>query len=468
MSTAMSWIDRLASWDDARWERRAARKRSASAPRIVMIIRHGEKPADPNDHGLSDRGLERARKIAGLFTRPTSSLEVAGLYQPKRLSASRGKTKSLRMIQTLADLSVALALPIDDRYDAEREYRKYGRWLAAQTAITLACLEHTAITRVVKAMGKVRGAPKGWPGDRFDVVLVLYSTDGGKTWMCYQVPELLLAGDRPTGLDGKRPAPPPPDRPVTPAPVPGPTPSPSPDPTPEPGPSPGPVPPDKPPGRPGDLLDLRSWKLTYTTAGPDAELVNLGPPEILTANRPPYFTMVRHPTLGPVALFDTTAGGATTAHSTYSRSELRELTPGGKPAAWSVAKGVHRLSLFGAVLAMPDDPRESGVVIAQIHDTKANNDQLEILRGTDGRMFMRVNGKSAGLPLLDVGWPLGKLYHLELLSSVGITDIVWNGSLIHRTSEIAGPDSYYKAGCYLNCHKGRARVAVKFLAVTHL
>lgn len=170
--------------------------------RVVQIIRHGEKPSDSNIHTLSDRGYERAFKIAWLFTR--DNLPERGLYRPDRLAASKGNTSSMRMVQTLTPLAgpKALNLPISSQYDWENAEKEVAAWLKAQAGVTLACGEHSALVAVGKEFKLSSGKlPGTWPDDRFDVVWVFVSTDGGKTWAFHQVPEmLLLPGDKTVGI----------------------------------------------------------------------------------------------------------------------------------------------------------------------------------------------------------------------------------------------------------------------------
>jgi hypothetical protein len=48
-------------------------------------------------------------------------------------------------------------------------------------------------------LGNKTSSPQYWPLDRFDLVWVFDRR--GDTWTFTQVPQLLLAGDRPEGID---------------------------------------------------------------------------------------------------------------------------------------------------------------------------------------------------------------------------------------------------------------------------
>jgi hypothetical protein len=155
-----------------------------------MIIRHGEKPSDPDDHGLNATGRRRAQALAELFTRPTLP---AGLSRPTALYASRGDTASLRPLQTLAPLSERLGLRFDatDTEQIAAELRRRG-------GASLVCWAHTELPDNAAALGPVTPRPpRQWPDDRFDMVWVLPS-DGNGGWRFAQVPELVLPGDRPS------------------------------------------------------------------------------------------------------------------------------------------------------------------------------------------------------------------------------------------------------------------------------
>lgn len=165
--------------------------------RVVIVLRHGEKPSDPNDHTLNAAGQQRAAALADLFLRDQLP---AGLWHPDRLIASKGNTLSERPRQTVQPLADRGHLPLNLRYDAEKDYKVLGPWLAQRLDVTMVCLEHTAIINTCRGLGTISPAmPKSWPSDRFDVFWV-FTSDDGKVWTFTQVPQLLLPGDRPTTL----------------------------------------------------------------------------------------------------------------------------------------------------------------------------------------------------------------------------------------------------------------------------
>lgn len=167
-------------------------------PPVVMIIRHGEKPADKNDHTLSPIGKQRAEALPSIFVTPK-----AGLFKPSWIFASKGATSSMRMLQTAQPTANDLGLTVDTRYDSENAVAETAKLLVDQAKageVVLAVLEHSALPAVAKALGKSSpSVPSTWPDDRFDEVWVFVG-DGKGGWTFTQVPELVLSGDKSTPI----------------------------------------------------------------------------------------------------------------------------------------------------------------------------------------------------------------------------------------------------------------------------
>jgi len=71
--------------------------------------------------------------------------------------------------------------------------------IAAQGTVLIAW-KHNNMHLIANAiLGNKTSAPQYWPLDRFDLVWVFHKRDG--TWTFTQVPQLLLAGDRPDVID---------------------------------------------------------------------------------------------------------------------------------------------------------------------------------------------------------------------------------------------------------------------------
>lgn len=184
-----------------------------------------------------------------------------------------------------------------------------------------------------------------------------------------------------------------------------------------------------------DVIDPAQWYLTLPTGTP-------GRPDTVKAARLAAFT-------GPAFHLDprgglllrATAGGVTTAHSDYPRSELREVDRG-KLAAWSDTAGTHTLQVCQAVTELP--PVTPHVVVAQIHDTRS--DVMEVrLEGAE--LLVRfAEGKKAFT--LDPAYRLGTPYRLRIVAGGGRVVVFYND---RRAASIdqTGTGWYFKTGAYL-------------------
>jgi hypothetical protein len=181
----------------------------------VMLIRHGEKPipadpkakpptpafngidvnGNPDDHSLIVQGWQRAGALIDLFTSSCGPLPVPQfLFAPNDF----GNGTSKRPHETITPLSLKLGLKINP---PKAKYSKsdYAKMLAAATScagVVLIAWEHGEIPNLAQWLLKNDSAPK-WPGDRFDLVWVFDLTPAGTEYTLNQVPQLLLAGDKP-------------------------------------------------------------------------------------------------------------------------------------------------------------------------------------------------------------------------------------------------------------------------------
>ena len=146
-------------------------------------------------------------------------------------------------------------------------------------------------------------------------------------------------------------------------------------------------------------------------------------------------------------MFTANAGGATTAGSSYPRSELREMA-GSAKASWSNTAGTHTLTVRQAVLSLP--PAKPDVVTAQIHDTVS--DVLEVrLQGT--KLIAQYNDGKTDVTL-DSSYALGEVYDLQLVAAEGRIAVYYNGT---KKVDVAtsGSGWYFKAGSYVQSNTSR-------------
>jgi len=207
--------------------------------------------------------------------------------------------------------------------------------------------------------------------------------------------------------------------------------------TPSPLPRVAPIVPTKPvPMRPAQVLDLRRWKLT------------------LPVGRQGHPTEFRQPVLGSLAsgsfirltpdhgvAFRAPVGGATTGHSSYPRSELREMSADGRhEAGWTNATGRHLMTITQAITATPRV--KPHVVAGQIHDA---DDDVVMIRLEGERLFVESDGTDVGL--LDPHYRLGTRFTVSIIATRRGIGVVYNG---HRSIHLhdVGHGWYFKAGCY--------------------
>ncbi|HSW99520.1 MAG TPA: polysaccharide lyase family 7 protein [Patescibacteria group bacterium] len=216
---------------------------------------------------------------------------------------------------------------------------------------------------------------------------------------------------------------------------------------------------------PSQLLDLNNWKITLPIdtghAGSPDEIQQ---PELANFSLTPYFR-VNEAKDGVV--FQANAGGATTSGSGYPRSELREMTNGGKDnASWSSDSGVHTMIVREAITHTP--LVKPHVVAAQIHDAQ---DDVIMIRLESKRLFVEGGGKELGL--LDDNYGLGTSFTVKIEASQGHIKVSYN-DIQKLDYTRSGSGFYFKAGCYTqsNISKGDSasaygEVVIYALSVAH-
>ncbi|MDX1914943.1 MAG: histidine phosphatase family protein [Methylophilus sp.] len=135
----------------------------------VVIIRHGEKPADGDN--LSCQGLNRALQLPKVlikkFNRPDD------IYVP---SLNMGKeTTHARMLQTVTPLAIQYNLKINSKYDA-KDFTKVTKEVLNKKGTVLMVWQHSAIHDLAKTLG-VQHAPK-WQDEDFDSIWVIQFSKG--------------------------------------------------------------------------------------------------------------------------------------------------------------------------------------------------------------------------------------------------------------------------------------------------
>jgi hypothetical protein len=173
----------------------------------LLVIRHAEKPTgsgapfgitadgEQSAGSLTVRGWTRAGALVELFA-PAAGDVRAGLARPTAVYAAAPKGDAgQRPSQTVTALAARLGVDLNLDHGKGDE-AALVRDVTARHGVTLVSWQHEEIPAIVAALGAVAPAPPtSWPDDRFDVVWVFTRAANG--WAFQQVPQLLLAGDRP-------------------------------------------------------------------------------------------------------------------------------------------------------------------------------------------------------------------------------------------------------------------------------
>lgn len=191
-------------------------------------------------------------------------------------------------------------------------------------------------------------------------------------------------------------------------------------------------------------VDLKNWKLTLPTGSP-------GKPSEITQPKLNSFQNEWFKIDEKGAMhFRTPVNGITTKRSSYPRSELREMTNGGKAnASWSSKKGTHTLFLEEAIISLPQTKKH--IVAGQIHDAK---DDILVVRLESSKLWINVDGKN--VYLINANYKLGERFSIKFVVNGGQSQVFYNkGANPVYTLKKSYSGAYFKAGAYpqSNCSK---------------
>ncbi len=159
-------------------------------PRIVMIIRHAEKPDETSgdkDPNLSPQGYARADALAKVIPEH--------FPKPDFLIATKKSKSSNRPAETITPLSKALHEEIestykDDDFDAvAKEVLSNPKY---DGKVVLIAWHHGKIPELAKALG-VKDCPDKWNAKVFDRVWQITYEKGEANWK--DLPQKALPGD---------------------------------------------------------------------------------------------------------------------------------------------------------------------------------------------------------------------------------------------------------------------------------
>jgi hypothetical protein len=179
----------------------------------VMVIRHAEKPDDAgtvfgvsieghqDPEELTARGWQRAGALATFFAPPDDHFRDQRIEKPSTIFAGRvaPHSKSVRpqhTVEPLAELVGREMLRLDF---SEGEEQQLVAAALAVDGVVLISWHHEAIPAIKDALLGDHAPPRKWDKERFDLVWVFTQTAG--SWRFEQVPQLLLAGDKPNAME---------------------------------------------------------------------------------------------------------------------------------------------------------------------------------------------------------------------------------------------------------------------------
>jgi hypothetical protein len=151
-------------------------------PAHIILFRHAEKPADPDDPHLSPEGVERAKRLVSFITTDPAMIKLGS---PVAVFATR-TTKhddGQRTQETVLPLSRALKLPVQTPF-LGKDYADLATLVLTNRAYAgktiIICWNHEVIPQLAAALGVTPEPPK-WKGSVFDQVYVISYRDGKAT-----------------------------------------------------------------------------------------------------------------------------------------------------------------------------------------------------------------------------------------------------------------------------------------------
>ena len=153
--------------------------RPVPGPAQIILIRHADKPADPEDPHLSRAGVKRAERLVSFITTDPAMTRF-GLPVAVLATRTTKDGNGQRTQETVAPLARALKLPVQTPF-LGKDYEALANRVLAEPAYAgktvLICWNHEEIPQLATALG-VRPEPPKWKGSVFDRVYVISYHDG--------------------------------------------------------------------------------------------------------------------------------------------------------------------------------------------------------------------------------------------------------------------------------------------------
>jgi hypothetical protein len=185
--------------------------------RKIILIRHAEKPVpeqgilgvdefgNPDPRSLSVRGWQRAGALARFFAPLHGAYAHGAIERPDALFAASPRSKSQRPLQTLYDVAAQLGLGICQDFDSDADEARLIDAARSAAGVALVSWRHDSMAAFARLLLDDDVPVPDWDKRRFDVAWVF--TRERRAWRFIQVPQLLLPGDRPHGIETSTSAP---------------------------------------------------------------------------------------------------------------------------------------------------------------------------------------------------------------------------------------------------------------------
>ena len=143
-------------------------------PKAVIIIRHGEKPEDPEALHLSREGEARAKALVAFFTKDEHATQH-GLPTVLIASHPTQKGHGQRPRETLLPTAKKLKLEVQTPFES-KDYAKLAHLLSSearyQGKVVVICWVHEHLPALAAALGATPEPPK-WKDDDYDTAYVI-------------------------------------------------------------------------------------------------------------------------------------------------------------------------------------------------------------------------------------------------------------------------------------------------------
>lgn len=148
-------------------------------PAAIIIIRHGEKPDDPDALHLSKQGEARARGLVGFFTKDARATKH-GLPAVLFASHPTHRGNGQRPQETLQPLAKKLKLEIQTPFES-KDYAQLAHQILSgpeyRSKTVVICWTHEHLPALAAALG-VTPEPSKWKDSDYDSAYVITYPEG--------------------------------------------------------------------------------------------------------------------------------------------------------------------------------------------------------------------------------------------------------------------------------------------------